>query len=266
MTAMVLSLITLASMLPAVAQAFRERAGRDGVFWGALGLAMLGPLVWVLAHSLGRWQTGLAATLWTTIAATMSLYLLVAWLFRHAWRLSGLIAAYMLVLGAGAVVWQQAPPHPLSVEGAASAWLNVHIATAVVTYALVTIAAVAAAAAFLQDRALKRKRPTSLTRQLPSIADCEQLQVTLLTWGEAVLAVGLLTGMALEYQEAGRLLPLTHKSVLTMAAFVVIGGLLIAQRWSGVRGRQAARLVLLGYLLLTLGYPGVKFVSDVLLG
>ena len=30
--------------------------------------------------------------------------------------------------------------------------------------------------------------------------------------------------------------------------------------------RRAARVVLIGYLLLTLAYPGVKFVTDVLIG
>jgi ABC-type uncharacterized transport system permease subunit len=34
---------------------------------------------------------------------------------------------------------------------------------------------------------------------------------------------------------------------------------------SGLRGRRAARVVLVAYLLLTLAYPGVKFVTDVLL-
>ena len=34
---------------------------------------------------------------------------------------------------------------------------------------------------------------------------------------------------------------------------------------TGLRGRQAARMVLLAYLLLTLGYPGVKFITDVVL-
>jgi ABC-type uncharacterized transport system permease subunit len=72
--------------------------------------------------------------------------------------------------------------------------------------------------------------------------------------------------MALQWQETRQLLPFNHKVVLTLAAFVVIGVLLVAQRWAGVRGRRAARLVLLGYLLLTLGYPGVKFVSEVLIG
>jgi ABC-type uncharacterized transport system permease subunit len=45
-----------------------------------------------------------------------------------------------------------------------------------------------------------------------------------------------------------------------------VTGLLIAHRHSGLRGRQAARLVLLAYMLLLLGYFGVKFVRGELLG
>jgi ABC-type uncharacterized transport system permease subunit len=56
-----------------------------------------------------------------------------------------------------------------------------------------------------------------------------------------------------------------HKTVFAISAFVVIGALLIAHFRTGVRGRRAARLALLAYLLITLGYPGVKFVSEVLI-
>ena len=53
--------------------------------------------------------------------------------------------------------------------------------------------------------------------------------------------------------------------MLTVTAFLVIAGLLIGHFRIGVRGRMAARFVLLAYLLMTLGYPGVKFVTDVLM-
>ena len=69
----------------------------------------------------------------------------------------------------------------------------------------------------------------------------------------------------MQYAESGALLTFDHKTVLTVSAFVVIGALLIAHFRTGMRGRAAARLVLVAYLLLTLGYPGVKFVTDVLL-
>ena len=44
--------------------------------------------------------------------------------------------------------------------------------------------------------------------------------------------------MALQYRESGQLLPINHKTVLTLAAFVVIGALLIAQTLGG-RARTA---------------------------
>jgi len=80
-----------------------------------------------------------------------------------------------------------------------------------------------------------------------------------------VLGVGIMTGMATEYFIRGVVLTFDHKTVLTTVGFVVIGLLLIAHYLVGLRGRRAARIVLVGYLLVTLGYPGVKFVTDVLL-
>jgi ABC-type uncharacterized transport system permease subunit len=130
---------------------------------------------------------------------------------------------------------------------------------------LVTIAAVAALAAFLQDRALKAKRPTKLTHTLPSVADCERIAATLLGWGEGILGLGLISGMAALYREKGHLLAFDHKTVLSFMAFLVIGALLFAQHKTGLRGRKAARLGLLAYLLLTLGYLGVKVVTGVIL-
>ena len=261
-----LSLVALSSIVPALAQAFRTGAGRDAVFWAALGVAIAGPVLLVVEHSGPVWQTGLSATLWITIAATLTLYAIVCAVFRHAWRLTPLVAGYMMLLAAGAIVWQDASGAALQAGTGERAWVNVHIATAVVTYGLVTIAAVAATSAFLQEWTLKRKRRTVLTRLLPSVADCDSLQLRLLQYGEAVLSVGLATGMALQYRETGALLAVSHKTILTVAAFVVIGLLLVVHDWAGVRGRQAARIALLGYLLLTLGYPGVKFVTEVLIG
>src|SRR3546814_14961247 len=58
---------------------------------------------------------------------------------------------------------------------------------------------------------------------------------------------------------------LSHKTLLAVLAFVVIAVLLLLHYRSGLRGRRAARIVLVAYLLLPLAYPRVKFVTDVLL-
>jgi ABC-type uncharacterized transport system permease subunit len=74
------------------------------------------------------------------------------------------------------------------------------------------------------------------------------------------------SGMALSYRETGTLLDVSHKTILTLSAFIIIGAVLIGYLWGGVRGKRAVRWVLFAYLTLCLGYPGVKFVTDVVVG
>ena len=87
----------------------------------------------------------------------------------------------------------------------------------------------------------------------------------LLAASATVLAVGILSGMATQYLETGAVLAFTHKIAFTILTFAVLVALLWAHYRTGLRGRRAARWVLLAWLLLTLAYPGVKFVTDVLL-
>jgi ABC-type uncharacterized transport system permease subunit len=255
----------LLALLPAVAIAFRRRGAPDALFYGVLALGAIGPALWVAAQASVAWRTGFAMSLWVTIAATMLIFLALAASMREAWRLAPLLLPYLGLIGVVALIWQHAPERPVP-EAVPRGWLDAHILFAVATYGLLTIAAVAGLAVFLQERALKAKRPTALTRRLPAVGDSEALEFRLLAASEAVLALGLLSGMAAEYFLGGRLLPIDHKTTLSLAAFLVIGGLLIARYRYGIRGRQAARFALAGYLLLTLAYPGVKFVTDVLIG
>lgn len=256
------ALIALVCLLPATFVQRREGATLDHAHWAALIIAVMGPGVWAMGHLMGHWQAGLGAALWVSIAVTMALFTMLAWSVSHAWRLTQLLAPYMLAL---AVLAMLAPGAALADGAQVNGWVALHILVSVITYGLVTIAAVSALAAFLQDRALKAKRPTKLTHTLPSVADCESIAAKLLGWGEGILGLGLITGMAAQYRETGQLLAFDHKTVLSVAAFIVIGALLVLQHKTGLRGRKAARLGLLAYLLLTLGYLGVKVVTGVIL-
>jgi ABC-type uncharacterized transport system permease subunit len=252
-------------MLPVAILPLRAPAPRpEAAYWLLLAVAVLGPLADVLLTLSGGWHSGLSATLWVTVAASAALFALLALGDREAWRLSPILFGYLAGLGLLATVWTQAPAQD-QVRTTLDGWLLVHVVLSVLAYALATMAAVAGAAVFLQERALKRKRPGRLTATLPAVADAERLQVTLLTAAGLVLGIDILSGMATELVASGRLMQFSHKTLLSMLAFVVIVGLLALHYRTGVRGRRAARLVLLAYLLLTLGYPGVKFVTDVLM-
>ena len=162
----VLSFSALLSLIPAALAPYRRVGGRDTVFWSVTLVALAGPLIWSIASHYGAWRTGFGAALWVTVAATIVLYVVLAAAPRHAWRLAPLMFPYLLLLGLLATVWGSAPERPLA-GIAPAAWLNLHIAVSVATYALVTLAAIAALAVTLRERALKAKRPDGLSNLLP---------------------------------------------------------------------------------------------------
>lgn len=260
----ILNMVALATLVPASVAALRGGTGRT-LARALLALALAGALARAVTLVSAWWQPSLSAALWVTVAATLACYVVVGVLDERAWRLGPLLLPYVLVLGLLASIWTHVVP-PEAGAAAQSGWFAVHIAVSVATYALATLAAVTGAAVLVQEHALRKRRPTPFTRRLPSVSEGESLEFRLLAASEAVLALGLLTGMAMDFVASGILFAWTHKTVFAWLAFLAIGALLIAHRAGGVRGRKAARLVLVGYLLLTLAYLGAKFVQEVLIG
>lgn len=265
MNTMVLSLSALASLLPAALLPFMRHAARaDLLFWLLLGAALAGSAALSAVSLSVHWQAGLPTTLWLAVAVSLALFGLVVLWNREAARLTPLLLPYLIILGALATGFRPfaAPEPPL---GSVDGWLIAHIATSVTTYGLCTIAAVASAAVVVQERALKRRRPNAFTHMLPSVADAEHLEVGLLAASEVILGLGIATGVSELYVTSGSLFTVSHKTLFSVLAFAVIALLLWLHYRSGLRGRRAARIVLVAYLLLTLAYPGVKFVTDVIL-
>ena len=259
-----LKITALLSLIPASVLTFRRTPQKDMVFWSAVAVALFGTIVWVYIRQSAGWHTGLSTALWLTVASCLIVYVVIALFTDDGWRLTAILFPYLLILGILAVVWSQVPEQPF-VGTAPLAWIGTHIAVSVATYAMITLAAVAALAATLQERAIKSKKRTRVSQLLPSVAGSEGLLVRLLIASEVVLAIGLITGMATLYMTTGQFLIFDHKTTLTMLVFVIVGVILFIHFRSGIRGRFATRIVLLAYLLLTLGYPGVKFVTDILL-
>jgi ABC-type uncharacterized transport system permease subunit len=261
---MLLDLVALLTLLPAAALLLRPRARRDWVVWCVLALAVVGPTTQVAVANAGGWQPSLSGALWVSADAALILFAVAAAMDDSAWRLLPILALYCLLIGAGGTLFAAVPTEKLPATPSA-AWLDIHIAVSLATYGLATVAAVAGFSGLLQERALKRRRPSKLLQSLPSIADGERLLHRLLSGAEVVLGIGVLSGMATQYLISGRLLVFDHKTLFSLLAFVVIGLLLWLHWKTGLRGKRATRFVLTAYLLLTLAYIGVKFVKDVLL-
>jgi ABC-type uncharacterized transport system permease subunit len=257
-------LAALVAMLPLTAAAVATRLGRNLLLWLLLAAAFAGPAALVVSEISSGWQSGLSANLWAGVAATLLAFAVLCLVRPGADRLGALLLPYLALSGLLAIAFSSAP-HVEGPIGVMGAWFSVHVALAVASYATLTLAAIAGTAVLLQERALKRRTHLGWTgRTLPPLAEAEGMQIRLLTWSAGLMAAALATGAANEVIETGQLLALTHKILLAFLAFALIVALLLLHHRTGLRGRYAARWLLVGYLLLLLAYPGVKFVKDVL--
>ena len=254
------------AMLPLTAAAVAAKLGRNLLLWLLLAAALVGPAALVASQISTGWQSGLSANLWAGVAATLLAFGVLCLIRPGAYRLGALLLPYLALSAVLAIVFSGAPnaEGPVVLMGA---WFSIHVALAVASYAALTLAAIAGTAVLLQERALKRRSHLGWTGQtLPPLAEAEGLQIRLLTWSAGLMAAALATGAANEVIETGQVLAFTHKILLAFLAFGLIVALLLLHHRTGLRGRYAARWLLVGYLLLLLAYPGVKFVRDVLIG
>jgi ABC-type uncharacterized transport system permease subunit len=259
-----LQIAGLLALLPLAALALSARLQRNGLFWLLLAAALVGSCG-VFGQSLAHgWQAGLSANLWASIAVSLLAFTVLNLINAAAFRLSALLLPYLVLFALMAFLFasfEEAAPAIVS-----EVWFRAHVLLAIASYGVLTVGAIAGFAVLIQERALKRRRTGWAELALPSLSEGESLQIRLLFWAALFMAAALASGFANTFMETGALPALSHKVLLSLLAFVVLVALLVTHQVTGIRGRRAARWVLAGYLLLTLGYPGVKFVKDVLLG
>jgi len=166
------------------------------------------------------------------------------------------LAALLLAID----TWLAPPTTPLPIE-----WqIKLHVTFAILGYGVLTIAAVLAILLAFQEQALRNHRlDSSLIRALPPLTLTETLMFRLIGAGFVLLTLTLLSGVLFVDNLFAQ--HLVHKTVLSIAAWIVFGVLLFGRwRW-GWRGRRAVRLTLAGTLVLLLAFFGSKFVLELVL-
>jgi ABC-type uncharacterized transport system permease subunit len=227
----------------------------------ALGLAAVAVALHFVI-TLGLHQGGVnlhffaALSLVSLVVAAMTL---IVNLFRPVAGLGVVVfplAAVLLAID----TWLAPATAPLPIE-----WqIQLHVAFALLGYGILSIAALLAILLALQERALRNHRLDSgLIRALPPLTLTESLMFRLIAAGFVLLTLTLLSGVLFVDDLFAQ--HLVHKTVLSIAAWIVFGVLLFGRwRW-GWRGRRAIRLMLAGMAILLLAFFGSKFVLEVLL-
>ncbi len=205
----------------------------------------------------------LSATLWLTV--------LIVWAESYFSASRGLL---LLVLPLAAVASGLPVLFPGAAVGPATASMvfRLHLVLAILAYSLLTIAAMQALLMATMDRRLHGDVLTDRTPlarfldRLPPLLAMETVLFRLIAAGFVLLTATLVSGVFFSEQTFGRPLRFDHKSVFTIAAWVVFGGLLAGRVFFGWRGRTALRWTLIGFAMLMLAYVGSRFVLEVLLG
>jgi ABC-type uncharacterized transport system permease subunit len=164
------------------------------------------------------------------------------------------LAAFLLLIDLIAPSTQ-----PLPIE-----WqIKLHVVFALIAYSVLSIAALLAILLALQERALRRRQFGGLASALPPLTLLESLVFQLIGVGFVLLTVTLISGILFVDNLFAQ--HLIHKTVLSIAAWVVFGALLFGRWRYGWRGRRAVRLILIGMVLLLLAFFGSRFVLELLL-
>jgi len=138
-----------------------------------------------------------------------------------------------------------------------------HIGSSILAYAVLTLAAAQAALLAVQDSQLKHRHTRGLIQVLPPLQLMESMLFELLWVGEILLSVAILSGFVFLDDIFAQ--HLVHKTVLTIAAWVLLAVLLWGHHQMGWRSTTAVRLTLAGFALLLLGYFGSKMVLELVL-
>jgi ABC-type uncharacterized transport system permease subunit len=209
-------------------------------------------------------REGLDLSLVNATSAVAGAAALFAWSVGLGGALPGVSAITLPVAALAAPLPSLLPnPHRFSFGDQPLAVL--HIAVALMAYALFIVAALQALVLLGLERRLHRGLPDPRAGPVPLLT-LEQFLFRLLDVGFVLLTVTLASGAIFSEELFGKPLRFTHKIVFSVLAWLTFGALLVGRHRYGWRGRNALIWVLAGTALLVLAYLGSKFVLEVILG
>lgn len=208
---------------------------------------------------------GLDLSLANALSAVAAATALFAWAGTFFGSLTG-VAAVLLPAVACAAVLPLAFPNPHQYSFSQEPWAALHIAVALIAYALLLLAALQALVLIGLERRLHRGLAHGAAANPPPLLTLERLLFRLVLAGYVLLTLTLLSGIFFSEQLFGRPFALSHKTVFSVLAWLVYGGLLFGRYRYGWRGRKAQVWILAGTVCLILAYVGSKFVLEVVLG
>lgn len=143
--------------------------------------------------------------------------------------------------------------------GVAMAWqVRAHILIALLSYGLLTVGAIVALFALIQERRLHSARITPINQLFAPLETTERLLIAVTAAGFAGLTLSIASGLSFVNDLLEQ--NLAHKFAFSLIAWVIFGVLLAGRFVAGWRGKRAIKLYLWGFATLFLAYFGSRVI------
>ena len=190
-------------------------------------------------------------------AWTVSLCFLIA---HYRYRIRGLglfllplVAAFML-----STVFIQSSPIP---EMFRNSWVYIHSTLLFLAYGMFFVTFIAALLYLLQEREIKRKRLSTLYRQLPALGVLDDLFLKFLGSGFAFMSAGLVVGIIMAERNWVTGWHGDPKVIAAVTTWAIYLSLLYMRLAVGWRGRRTALLAMIGFVSVLFTFLGVSFLG-----
>jgi ABC-type uncharacterized transport system permease subunit len=236
----------------------RQQIDRSVYILGLSALLSHTLIVWKIAFQNGGVDLG-----FFKIAALLFLVINLACITSLTRRpLQNLLIA-LFPLSALAVLVSTFAPDTSPVMKKLGGGMILHISSSILAYAVLTLAAIQAAVLALQDHQLKHRHTRGIIQILPPLQLMEAMLFELLWIGVALLTIAIVSGAVFIDDIFAQ--HLVHKTVLTIAAWLLFSTLLWGHYHLGWRSKTAVRFTLTGFALLMLAFFGSKLVLELIL-
>jgi len=141
--------------------------------------------------------------------------------------------------------------------------IRLHILLSITAYSLLAIAALQSIILAIQESQLRNKHPVNTMRVLPPMQTMEEVLIQLLSIGFFLLSLSLTTGLMFVHNIFDQ--HLSHKTALSVLAWLIFGTILCGRWAMGWRGKKLIRWTLSGFISLMLAYLGSKMVAELIL-
>ena len=188
--------------------------------------------------------------------ALICVYFLFQW--RYRLRVLGAFAA-PLALTVMLIAYQLPRQTPTTANLFASLWLVGHVAAIFLGESAFALAFGLGLLYLLQERAIKTKNPGFFFKRLPSLEMLDSAGYRCIVAGFALHTLGLITGFIYAKSVWGRFWGWDPKEVWSGVTWLLYAALLHQRLTVGWRGRRAAIMAIIGFIVVLFTFLGVNF-------